>query len=152
MDGPRSQRATAWELSEQLRLEVVKITKQTTFNADTKLREQIADAADGVSRNLTEAFATDRDREFARFVRLACGSLRDLQDGLRAALLKKAFVERDVRGIRELLSRLYPALTSLLWRQPDTPRTDQRRLLTPTSVSPFAPTSVSSIAPTAKAD
>jgi four helix bundle protein len=103
---------------------VLTITRRTTFDADTKLRAQIADAADGVCRYITEALATDRDREFARFVRLARGSLRDLQDGLRAALLKRAFAERDVRDIRELLSRLHPALTALLWRQPGTPRTD----------------------------
>ena len=128
-------------------MEVIKITRQTTVNADTKLREQIADAADGVSRNLTEAFATDRDREFARFVRLACGSLRDLQDGLRAALLKRAFVERDVRDIRELLSRLYPALTTLLWRQPGTPAPTSEASSHPPA-KPLAPTSDSVLAPT----
>ena len=109
-----SNRRLAWQLADQLRLEVFKITKLPSLDADTKLRSRIDEAAASVCRHVTEAFGCDRDREFARFVRLACSSIADVQDGVRASLTKKYVTEKDVAPVREVLSRLHPALTSLL--------------------------------------
>ena len=88
--------------------------KRQLVNADGKLRSQIDDAVGAVCRNVTEAFSCDRDQEFARFVRLARGSVNDVQDGFRRAMMRKYVAEIDLRAAREVIVRLYPALTSLL--------------------------------------
>jgi four helix bundle protein len=115
MSGARgSGRLIVWQLSDQLRLEVFRLTRGQGLEPDHKLRSQIDDAAGEVCRNIEEALGTDRDREFARFIRLARAAIHDIQNGLRVALTKRYVAEADVREVRELLSRLYPALSSLL--------------------------------------
>lgn len=109
-----SGRLLVWQLADQLRTEVFKVTARDAFDADHKLRTQTDDAVDAICRNIAEALGTDRDRDFARFVRLARSSVNDVQDALRRAQMKKMAADADVRHVRELLSRLYPALSSLL--------------------------------------
>jgi four helix bundle protein len=113
----RSQRLLVWQLSDQLRLEVLKLTSGERFDPDHKLRSQIDDAAGAVCRNIAEAFATDRGRDFARFVRLARSAIGDVQDGCRIAVTRKYVAEAEFRALREILARLYPALSSLLAEQ-----------------------------------
>jgi four helix bundle protein len=112
--GQRSPRMRVWQLSDQLRSAVANLTAGETLCGDHKLRSQIDDAAGEVCRNIAEAFGTDRDREFARFVRLARAAVTDLQDGLRVAVMKKYVTEPDLKSVGEILGRLYPALSSLL--------------------------------------
>ena len=112
--GPRSTRLTVWQLSDQLRLEVFKLTRRERLDSDHKLRTQIDDAAGEVCRKVTEAFCAERDRDFARFIRLARAALSELQSGLRVALVKRYIMETDLKDLRDVLSRLYPALSSLL--------------------------------------
>ena len=115
MNGARlSGRLIVWQLSDQLRLEVFKLTRRDLLESDHKLQSQIEDAAGEVCRNIAEAFATERDREFARFVRLARAAINELQNGFRIGLMKKYFRETDLRNSRDVLARLYPALSSLL--------------------------------------
>ena len=95
-------------------MEVLKLTRRDRLESDHKLRSQIEDAAGEVCRNIAEAFAAERDREFARFVRLARAAINELQNGFRVALLKRYLRETDLRNSREVLARLYPALSSQL--------------------------------------
>ena len=110
----RSRRLLVWQLSDQLRLEVFKLTRRERLDSDHKLRSQIEDAAGEACRNIAEAFATDRGRDFARFVRLARAAINDVQAGCRIALMKRYVTEAEFRAVREILSRLYPTLSSLL--------------------------------------
>lgn len=109
-----SQRLLVWQLSDQLRSEVRKLTRRDALDCDHKLRAQIEDAAGEIVHNIEKALATDHDGEFARFVRLARSAVRDLQTGLRIALMKRRITQRDTNAADELLSRLYPALSALL--------------------------------------
>jgi len=75
-----------WQLADQLRIEVFRLTKWGRFHADFKLRSQLDDAVDSVCRNIAEGFG-GTDREFANFLRIARRSLNEVQDGFRSAQL-----------------------------------------------------------------
>ena len=109
-----SERLLAWQLSDQLRSGVRKLTRGEALDGDYKLRGQLEDAAGEVVHNVEKALATDHDGEFARFMRIARSAVSDLQAGLRIALVKKRISQRDFSEAQELCSRLYPALASLL--------------------------------------
>ena len=113
-DARASQRVLVWQIAAQLRSEIAKLTRAEGINSDHRLQSQFEDASDNVSRNIEKALAADHPGEFARFVRLARAAINDIQSHLRTALMKKRVAESDSRDVRELLSRLYPALSSLL--------------------------------------
>ena len=102
-----------WQLGDQLRIELFKMTRRRPLQADLKLRSQLDDAIDSVCRNIAEGFGCG-DREFARFLRIARRSLNEVQDELRSALLKEYVTESDLIDARKLMRRLYPALSSLI--------------------------------------
>ncbi|HVG56251.1 MAG TPA: four helix bundle protein [Vicinamibacterales bacterium] len=109
-----SERLLVWQLSDQLRSDVRKLTRGEGLDCDYKLRGHIEDAAGEVVHNIEKALATDHDGEFARYVRIARTAVSDLQTGLRIALMKKRVSQRDLGEAQELCARLYPALASLL--------------------------------------
>ena len=111
---PRSQGRNAWQLAGQLRSEVSMLTRRFSLEADPRLWERLDDAAAAASRRIEEAFTTDRPQDFARLIRLSLIAVKEVQEGVRLALVKRLCVESDLRGLRELLSRLYPALSALL--------------------------------------
>ena len=113
-DTSASERRLVWQVSDQLRAEVLKLTRDEKLASDHKLRSHIEDAAAEIGRNIEKALATDHVGECARFLRLARSAVSDVQAGLRAAIVKKHLTTSDVSKAGELLSRLYPALTSLL--------------------------------------
>ena len=102
-----------WQLGDELRSEVFKLTKQRPLHTDLKLRSQLDDAIDSVCRNIAEGFGCG-DREFARFLRIARRSLNEVQDELHSALLKAYVTQADLVAARKLMRRLYPALSSLI--------------------------------------
>ena len=114
MGHSRSPRFLVWELSDQLNLEVSRLIKEMPVESDSRLRQRINDAASAVSRHIIEALNTERQQDFVRFVRQARAAVKELHDGLRAALLKRALGESDIKNAGELLSQLYPALSSLI--------------------------------------
>ena len=84
------------------------------MNIDRRLRLQLEDAAAEVGRNIEQALATDHSAECGRFLRLARSAVNSVKAGLQIARLKRYVVDQDVRPAEESLSRLYPALSSLL--------------------------------------
>jgi four helix bundle protein len=85
-----------------------------SIDDDGRLRRQIGAAVDGVARSIAEALEADRDRDFARHIRLAREAATAVRDGLQSALIKRYVSEGDLRAVRVTLGQLYPALTSLL--------------------------------------
>ena len=113
-DTRASERRLVWQVSDQLRADVLKLTRGEPLASDHKLRSLIEDAAGEIGRNIEKALATEHVGECARFLRRARSAVSDVQAGLRAAIVKKHLTSSDVSKAAELLSRLYPALTSLL--------------------------------------
>src|SRR6185503_8170444 len=102
------------QLSDQLQVDIRRLTRSESFNFDRRVRTQIEDAAADVGRNVEQALAIDHPGECARFLRLARSAVSSVKAGLQIARLKRYVGEQDVRPAEESLSRLYPALSSLL--------------------------------------
>lgn len=83
-------------------------------DADGRLCRQIGAAVEGVARSIADALEADRDRDFARHIRLAREAATGVRDGLQTALIRRYVSETDLRDVRFILGQLYPALTSLL--------------------------------------
>ena len=103
-----------WQLGDQHRVEVFRLTKRSSFRSDLKLRSQLDDAADSVCRNIAEGFGCKSDREFARFLRISRRSLNEVQDCFLSALHKGYVAPEDHVAARQLQRRLYPALAALI--------------------------------------
>ena len=102
-----------WQLADEHRVEVFRLTRRPQVRADLKLRSQLDDAADSVCRNLAEGFGC-KDKEFARFVRIGRRSLNEVQDCFLSAMHKGYVTPEDLIPARRLHRRLYPAIASLL--------------------------------------
>ena len=103
-----------WQLGDQHRAEIFKLTKRPRLRADLKLRSQLDDAADSVCRNIAEGFGCQSHREFAKFVRIGRRSLNEVQDELRSAVLKEYVTEDELASVKRLHRRLYAAIAALL--------------------------------------
>jgi four helix bundle protein len=122
-----------WQLADAVRVEAFKFTRREPFNRDFKLQSQTEDAIDSVCRNTAEGFGCQSHREFARFLEIARRSLNEVMDCLRSAQLKGYVTEADVKPIRQLSARLYPALGRFMaylrktgTKERDRDRTNQR--------------------------
>lgn len=103
-----------WQLGDQHRVEVFRLTKRSCFRSDLKLRSQLDDAADSVCRNVADGFGCKSDREFARFLYISRRSLNEVQDCFLSALHKGYVIPEDLIAARQLQRRLYPALAALI--------------------------------------
>jgi four helix bundle protein len=114
----------AWQLADQLRVEVFNLTCRPAFARDLRLHSQTEDAANSVCRNISEGFGGSH-AEFARFLRISRRSMNELQDAFRAAALKSYVTAGDLIASRQLMRRLYKALSrfiAYLDRTPDPPK------------------------------
>ena len=102
-----------WQLSEKLRVEVLRFTARPCFQRDFKLRAQLEDAIDSVCRNVAEGFG-GTNPQFAWFLRVSRRSLNEVQDELHSARLKGYVTNADLIPARKLMRRIYPAMASLL--------------------------------------
>lgn len=135
MDGARDAAMTptnhfsklvVWQLADQLRAEVLKLTRVQAFARDLKLRSQTKDAAHSVCRNIAEGFGGTH-KEFARFLKIARRSLNEVQDTMHGALVSGYVQPADLAAARSLLARIYPALSRLLLYLDTTPDPAVRR-------------------------
>ena len=95
----------AWRLADELRTGVVAFTANPSVNRDFRFCNGIRDAAGSVCRNLAEGFGRRRPREFAVFVRIALGSLAEVQDQLLDAKHRQYLGEKDYRRLWTLSER-----------------------------------------------
>jgi len=81
----------AWQLADQLQTEIFAFTSQPGVARDFKYCDQIRDSIRSAKRNTSEGFGRYYPKEFARFLRIAAGSLQEtknhLQDGLKQQYL-----------------------------------------------------------------
>jgi four helix bundle protein len=111
-----------WQLAEQIRIDVFKLTSKPGFATDFKAKEQAEDSINSTCRNIAEGFGCETHGEFARFLEFSRRSLNELHDVMHGARLKKYVTASDVEPIRQLSRRLYPAFSrfiTYLKRTPD---------------------------------
>jgi four helix bundle protein len=73
---------TCWQLARNLKKEVTKILKKPVFDRNQRSRDNLADAASSVRRNIAEGFGRRGHKEFARFLNFSLSSLKEVEDGL----------------------------------------------------------------------
>ena len=70
----------AWQLADELRRLMFEIVAQPDVVRDFKYCDQCKDAARSAASNIAEGFGRYRHREFAQFLRIAMGSLKEIED------------------------------------------------------------------------
>jgi four helix bundle protein len=126
----RYQDLIVWQLADQIRVLVFKLTERERFARDVKLHSQTEDAVNSVCRNIAEGFGC-KHKEFARFLEISRRSLNELGDSFRTAQLKRYVSAHDYEPIWRLTHRLYPAFARLiryLQATPDPDFTDRKRV------------------------
>src|SRR5215470_16136567 len=102
-----------WQLADQIRVLVFKLTERECFKRDLKLCSQTEDAVNSMCRNIAEGFGC-KHKEFARFLEISRRSLTELDDSFRAAQLKRYVTAHEYEPIWRLTHRLYPAFARLI--------------------------------------
>jgi four helix bundle protein len=72
----------AWQLSYELKCEVVAFTATGPASRDFKYRDQIRDSSASAHSNIAEGFGRFRPRDFARFLEYARASIIETQNHL----------------------------------------------------------------------
>jgi four helix bundle protein len=107
----------AWQLANQLKIEIDTMLARPEFKRRYKFCEQLDDAARSAPRNIAEGFARFKHKEFAQFTRVAKGSeaevlnhLIDAQDQRLIArdefLMKEHLVKRALKAANGLIRYL----------------------------------------------
>ena len=112
----------AWQLANELRREIIKLTAIGRSARDFRFRDQIRDASASVSRNIAEGFGRFGHKEFARYLGIALGSLSETQNHLIDALDREYLGRSDFDRLWTLSLRTAKATTKLLTylrRNPD---------------------------------
>ena len=120
-----------WQLGEELRRHIFKLTARPRFANDFKARGQLDDAINSVCHNIAEGFAADSNAEFANFLVYSLRSLNEVQDAVHSAQLKRYVDAAEINEIRALFKRLYPALTRFIAHLRRTPRSRRKKTLPP---------------------
>ena len=104
----------AWRFADQVRVEVYRICASRKWDAHRDLRDQLTDAADSACANMAEGFARFYPKEHARFLRIAKGSLAEVVDRLRSAVLRKLVSQEEADRISRIADRSQGASTRLI--------------------------------------
>jgi len=105
------QRLQVWQRSVNLALECYKLSGELPREEKFALTSQIRRAATSVPSNIAEGYGRWNARDFARFLAIASGSLRELETHLiianRLGYLSNVSTEPTFRTIDELARMLY---------------------------------------------
>lgn len=102
-----------WQLADQLRAEIVRLTDSGTAQKDYRFRDQIRSAASSVATNIAEGFSRSSHADFAQFLDYAHGSMSETEDWIRDGIVRHYWSEGDTANARQLFRRLTPALLRL---------------------------------------
>jgi four helix bundle protein len=82
----RFQDLECWQLGRELRTAIANLVKLPAIARDFDLRDQLMGAARSVCANISEGFGRASHAEFARFLDIAIGSAREVQNHLTEAV------------------------------------------------------------------
>jgi four helix bundle protein len=104
----------AWVLSDQLRDSVDRTIQRAVFNDRPKLREQLREAAESPCPNIAEGFSRFYPRDFARFLRIAKGSLTEVIEHSYRARALRLITDEEFASVSTLARRARGATTKLI--------------------------------------
>lgn len=114
MIAKKYQELIVWQLADELRQEVYRLTASGSIVRDFKSRSQLRDAAGAIPPNIAEGFRRGSSTDNARFVTYALTSLDEMQDRLDDGVERGHWVEGGLTAARRLVRRLTPALGNYL--------------------------------------
>ena len=114
MRASRFQDLIVWQLANELAIEIVLLTRRSSLRADRRFCTQLAAAARSIPANIAEGFARFTPSEFARFLRIANGSLAEVQTYLVHALALGLVTDADYSKLSQLAVRIGAGLSSLI--------------------------------------
>ena len=103
-----------WQLSEELKCEVLAFTATPPASKDYKFCDQIRDSSAGAPRTIAEGFARYRPAEFARFLEYARSSLMETRNHLIDARDRKFMSDRLYMRLFNLAGAALRVTTSLM--------------------------------------
>jgi four helix bundle protein len=95
------------------------LISRTDIRNDWKLRDQLQDAAIGVTRTIREGFSQQTDRQFVRYLYYSRGSANEVRGHLEAAFVFRHISRGDLEshdGIYEEISKMLTGLMKYLQR------------------------------------
>lgn len=95
----------AWQLANELKIEVYVLIKDGPACRDFEFRNQIRDSAASAAKNIAEGFGRFRHRVFAKFMEYAVGSLMETQDSLKDGVDRGHFTPERVAPAQKLAVR-----------------------------------------------
>jgi four helix bundle protein len=104
----------AWQLADEMQTLVHRAAARPAFDRRWDLRRQLVRAAESPCANLAEGFARYHPREFARFVRIAKGSLAEVIEHVRVARRLSLLPPAEADEIARLAHRALGAATRLV--------------------------------------
>ena len=103
----------AYQLSMELKKQVLELIYSSPAQHDSKLASQIGDAASSVPSNISEGYYRFNPAEFAQFVKYARGSLQEVRTRLPDGVAKRHYTEADIAEMLKLAERLAQVLGGL---------------------------------------
>lgn len=115
---------TCWQLARSLKKEVSQILKKPVFQRNLRSRDNLSDAASSVRRNIAEGFGRRGHKEFARFLNISLGSLKEVEDGLIECVDNEWVTQEEIAEALKFCKRTTVATTRLrnsIKNKPDPP-------------------------------
>lgn len=103
-----------WKLALKITKEIYDITSQPRWNKDFGLRDQIRRAIISVSSNIVEGFEKSNNNEFARFLRMAKGSVGEVRNQLYIGLAVHYINQEMFENINKELENLAGQIGGLI--------------------------------------
>lgn len=105
---------TVWQLSDELRRKILNAVDRTGFDRYPQLRQQLVSASISPCANIAEGFGRFYRRDFARFLRMAKGSLAEIVEHVAAAENLRLLSGAEAREMATLAKRANGAVTRLI--------------------------------------
>ncbi|HKP48236.1 MAG TPA: four helix bundle protein [Pyrinomonadaceae bacterium] len=103
-----------YKLSEQLADSVWQIVAVWNPLAQDTIGKQLVRAADSIGANIAEGSGRGTNPEIRRFLRVARGSLYEVQHWLRRAYRRQLLTEQQINKLLPLIKELTPKLNAYL--------------------------------------
>ncbi len=102
-----------YQLAGQLRAEVVQLTRGENASRQFRLKDQLLGSAGSVIANIAEGYGRSGHADFARFLDVASGSLRETEEWIKDGIARGVWTAADANDAMRLCIRLTPALSRL---------------------------------------
>ena len=104
----------AWQLADELKLEVYALTETGPASNDFEFRNQIRASAASSTKNIAEGFGRFSPGDNARFVEIAVSSTMETKDSLKDGVDRGHFTPARVTRAQELAERSIKCSTKFI--------------------------------------